>query len=159
VDQSSEKARTFRLRDYVESTILTMHHDLRSCKLRIRIHCDENLVLNTDPGAISQIVINLINNSRIHAFEPDEAGEVILEFQAMGDRLHFTYRDNGKGMLEETRQRIFEPFYTTRRDLGGSGLGMHIVYNLATQSLGGSISCQSAPGCGITIQMEWPLIR
>ncbi|MBF0109356.1 MAG: PAS domain S-box protein [Magnetococcales bacterium] len=157
VDQSNENLRTFRVREYVESTLLTIHHELRHTRLHIEILCDERLEIRCHPGALSQILINLIINSKVHAFAPDTPGEVILEFQAVGDRLRLIYRDNGKGMSEEVRQRIFEPFFTTRRDLGGSGLGMHIVYNLATRTLGGSISCQSAPGCGITVIIDIPL--
>ncbi|GAB0057838.1 Sensor histidine kinase RcsC [Candidatus Magnetaquicoccaceae bacterium FCR-1] len=159
VDQSSDKLRTFKLRAYVESSVLTLHHELRHTQLLVAVVCPDDLEIRSHPGAFSQIILNLINNSRIHAFDPDQAGQITMEFQVEGDRLIFIYRDNGKGMTEEVSNRIFEPFFTTRRDLGGSGLGMHIVYNLATQSLGGTISCQSAPGCGITIQMEIPLLR
>ncbi|MBF0154603.1 MAG: PAS domain S-box protein [Magnetococcales bacterium] len=159
VDQSSEKLRTFKVRDYVESAVLTMHHELRHTKLMVAVSCTNDLEIRSHPGAFSQIVINLINNSLIHAFDSDEAGQITMDFQVFWDRLHFTYRDNGKGMSEESRSRIFEPFYTTRRDLGGSGLGMHIVYNLATQTLGGAISCQSAPGAGVTIHIDIPIMR
>ncbi|MBF0181739.1 MAG: PAS domain S-box protein [Magnetococcales bacterium] len=159
VDQSSEKLRTFKVREYVESAVLTLHHELRHTKLIVIVSCAMDLEVRSHPGAFSQIVINLINNSRIHAFAPDETGQITMEFQEVGDRLHFTYRDNGKGMSEETRSHIFEPFYTTRRDLGGSGLGMHIVYNLATRTLGGTIACQSAPGCGMSILIDIPMVR
>ncbi|MBF0417703.1 MAG: PAS domain S-box protein [Magnetococcales bacterium] len=159
VDQSSDQLRTFKLRTYVESAVLTLHHELRHTKLVVAVVCPENLVIRSHPGAFSQIVLNLINNSRIHAFDPDQSGHISMEFVVEGDHLLFTYRDNGKGMSEEIRSHIFDPFFTTRRDLGGSGLGMHIVYNLATQTLGGNISCQSAPGSGMTIRIDMPLRR
>ncbi|MBF0310430.1 MAG: PAS domain S-box protein [Magnetococcales bacterium] len=159
VDQSSEKLRAFKVREYVESAVLTLHHELRNTRLGIMVICSNDLEIRSHPGALSQIVINLINNSRIHAFEPGEEGGIIMEFKAERERLRFSYCDDGRGMEEETRRRIFEPFYTTRRDLGGSGLGMHIVYNLVTQTLGGTITCQSAPGCGMCVEIEIPLQR
>ncbi|MBF0145083.1 MAG: PAS domain S-box protein [Magnetococcales bacterium] len=158
VDQSSEKLRQFNLREYVESAILTLHHELKPTRLVVVVVCANDLVIRSDPGAFSQIVINLINNSRIHAFDPGAEGRITLEFHTQKDRLHFFYCDNGKGMTDEVRAHVFEPFFTTRRDLGGSGLGMHIVYNLAVQTLGGGISCQSAPGCGMSIHIDMPLI-
>ncbi len=159
VDQSSGEQRTIPLRQYVESVVLAMHHELRHTKLTVTVLCPDDLRIRSYPGAFSQIVINLINNSRIHAFEPEQPGQVILEFSTPDERLHFCYRDNGKGMDESCRHRLFEPFFTTRRDLGGSGLGMAIVYNLVTQTLGGTISCQSTPGCGIVLTMDFPLNR
>ncbi|WP_130470940.1 response regulator [Candidatus Magnetaquicoccus inordinatus] len=157
VDQSSGEQRNLHLRSYLESVILALHHELRHTRLTITVLCPPDLHLRSYPGAIAQIVINLIHNSRQHGFPDNEAGQIILEFTVQEERLHFLYRDNGKGMEESCRRRIFEPFFTTRRDLGGSGLGMAIVYNLVTQTLGGSISCQSAPGCGIVLQMEFPI--
>ncbi|MBF0110113.1 MAG: PAS domain S-box protein [Magnetococcales bacterium] len=157
VDQSSEKPRLFKVREYVESSVLTLHHHLKNSKLTVFVICDDSLEVRSHPGAFSQIVINLVNNSRIHAFDPDRPGRITMEISSVEKRLHFIYRDDGKGMDEETRNRIFEPFFTTRRDLGGSGLGMHIVYNLVTQTLGGTIVCQSSPGKGMSVHMDIPL--
>ncbi|MBF0163478.1 MAG: PAS domain S-box protein [Magnetococcales bacterium] len=159
VDQSSEELRVFKVRSYVESAVLTLQHELKHTHLTIEVICDDDLEIRSHPGAFSQIVINLISNSRIHAFGPDEVGTITLEFHVAGGRLEFVYRDNGKGMSEETRARIFEPFFTTRRDLGGSGLGMHIVYNLVTRTLGGTIFCQSKLGAGISVYMDMPILH
>ncbi|MBF0308948.1 MAG: PAS domain S-box protein [Magnetococcales bacterium] len=157
VDQSSEQLRTFKLRAYVESAITTLHHRLKNTRISIMILCPQDLEIRSYPGAISQIVINLIENALLHAFPGDDYGLITLTFTRMGERLHFTYQDNGQGMTEEIRQRIFEPFFTTRRDHGGSGLGMHIVYNLVTSTFGGTISCQSSPNQGVTIQIDMPM--
>ncbi|MBF0185083.1 MAG: response regulator [Magnetococcales bacterium] len=159
VDQSSGEQRTILLRQYLESVVLALHHELRHTRLTVTVLCPDDLQLRSYPGAFSQIVINLINNSRIHGFDAGQSGQIVLEFSVREERLHFIYRDNGKGMQEEDRRKIFDPFFTTRRDLGGSGLGMAVVYNLVTQTLGGTISCQSAPGCGIVLEMEMPLKR
>ncbi|MBF0308457.1 MAG: PAS domain S-box protein [Magnetococcales bacterium] len=157
VDQSSERLRTFRLREYVESTVLTMHHEFKNTKLSVLVQCEETLEIHSYPGVFSQIVINLFSNSLIHGFDPGEEGMIRIQMTVEGKHLRFTYQDDGHGMTEETCRRVFEPFYTTRRDRGGSGLGMHIVYNLVTQTLNGTISCQSSPGHGVNIVITMPL--
>ncbi|MBF0584219.1 MAG: PAS domain S-box protein [Magnetococcales bacterium] len=156
VDQSSEELRTFKVKEYVESVVLSLRHELKETRLRVEVICPPDLQIRSYPGLFSQIVINLINNSKIHAFEPNDAGQITIEITLQGDRLRFLYRDNGKGMSEEIRHRIFEPFFTTKREMGGSGLGMFIVYNLVTKTLGGTISCQSIPGQGMSVQIDVP---
>jgi len=84
-------------------------------------------------------------------------GEIVFDISADNGHLDFHYRDNGKGMSEETVKRIFEPFYTTKRGQGGSGLGMHIVYNIVTQTLGGTIKCASTAGSGVSFDIRIPL--
>ncbi|MBF0422190.1 MAG: PAS domain-containing sensor histidine kinase [Magnetococcales bacterium] len=157
VDQSSEKLRTFKVRDYVESAILALHPVLSRTKVVVVVVCDMNLEVRSFPGVLAQILINLVNNSLVHAFAPDEMGKITLEFAVVRHSLHFIYRDNGRGMSEEVLEHVFEPFFTTRRDLGGSGLGMAIVFNLVTRTLGGTISCESASGCGMAVQIDIPL--
>ncbi|MBF0625358.1 MAG: CHASE domain-containing protein [Magnetococcales bacterium] len=157
VDQSSEKPRAFKVRECVEAAVLTLQHELRKTQLLVRVSCPHDLEIQGYPGAISQIVINLVNNSRLHAFGPEDQGTIGMEFSVDGDFLAFSYRDDGQGMPEEVLQRIFEPFYTTRRDLGGSGLGLHIVYNLVVQTLGGTIACHSAVGRGVHFSIRIPL--
>ncbi|MBF0163479.1 MAG: DUF3365 domain-containing protein [Magnetococcales bacterium] len=159
VDQSNEERRNFKVRNSMESAVRFLQHELKLSKLTVEMVCEEDLEIYSYPGAFSQMVINLISNSIAHAFDPDEAGQVTIALRVAGDRLQFTYRDNGKGMTEEICTRIFEPFFTTRRDLGGSGLGMHIVYNLATQTLGGVISCESTPGAGMSVHIDMPMMR
>ncbi|MBF0108117.1 MAG: PAS domain S-box protein [Magnetococcales bacterium] len=156
VDQSSEQLRTFKVREYIESAILTLQHDLRQTRISVNVHCPEDLEMTSYPGALSQIVINLVGNSRIHGFKPGDDGTISMTVVTEAEWVHLTYRDNGQGMSEETCRRIFEPFYTTRRDHGGSGLGMHIVYNLVTQTLGGSISCGCPPQEGALFQLRMP---
>jgi signal transduction histidine kinase len=109
------------------------------------------------PGAISHTVTNLVMNSIIHGFNEMDAGEVKIEARSDGETVTILYGDNGAGMSREIRRQIFDPFFTTRRSLGGSGLGMHVVYNSVTKSLGGSITCASSSGEGSTFTIEFPL--
>jgi len=87
---------------------------------------------------------------------PKAQGEIVLEVTREDDTLWIRYSDNGKGMSEEEQSRIFEPFYTTKRAQGGTGLGLHIVYNLVTQRLNGHIECESTPGEGTTFTIQMP---
>ncbi|MBF0154604.1 MAG: CHASE domain-containing protein [Magnetococcales bacterium] len=157
VDRSGEMVRTFMVRACVESAVKTLYHELRGTRLEVTIECPEDLVMRGHPGAISQIVINLVNNSHIHGYAPDADGRIVMKFSVVGELLYFNYSDDGSGMSEEVQQRIFEPFFTTRRNQGGTGLGMHVVYNLVTQTLNGSIHCHSMIGKGTHFLIRVPL--
>jgi signal transduction histidine kinase len=96
-------------------------------------------------------------NSLIHGFASNTQGEIVLQIYENNGILWIKYSDNGKGMSERERARIFEPFYTTKRRQGGSGLGLHIVYNLVTQRLNGNIICESTPGVGTNFIIQVPI--
>ena len=156
VDQSSEQAREIDLKTYLEEILVSLGPALKKTPHRVSIKCPENLRLLTYPGAISQIVVNLVMNSLIHGFEGIEHGEIRIECQSYDEEWLLLYRDNGVGMSEDVRQRVFDPFFTTKRGQGGSGLGLHVVYNLVTQLLRGSLDCISAPGKGVEFQIQLP---
>jgi signal transduction histidine kinase/ligand-binding sensor domain-containing protein len=156
VDQSSEQRRVFRLREYLEEILLSLHPRIKKLRTDVTIECDEDLVMDTYPGALYQIVVNLVINSLVHAFDEQHGGRIRISAQRVGDDIVIDYRDDGKGMSEPVQKRVFEPFFTTRRGSGGSGLGLHIVYNLATQVLGGSVTCESAPGAGTQFRLVVP---
>jgi signal transduction histidine kinase len=119
--------------------------------------------MNSFPGAISQILTNLIDNSLIHGLSGVEEGRIKVEAHIEesgaeeGSYVILEYTDNGRGLTPEEKERLFEPFFTTRRGSGGSGLGMHIVFNLVTQTLRGQIDCLSAPGRGIKFVLRLPV--
>jgi signal transduction histidine kinase len=107
-----------------------------------------------------QVVTNLVMNSLIHGFRDREAGTVTMDVtREQEDMVKILYRDDGVGMTEEQVRKIYDPFYTTRRLEGGTGLGMHIVYNLVTRTLGGTIICSSEPGEGTVFTISIPRIR
>ncbi|HEY9639929.1 MAG TPA: HAMP domain-containing sensor histidine kinase, partial [Coleofasciculaceae cyanobacterium] len=117
-------------------------------KHTVAVEGDPDLTLNSYPGTFSQIVTNLVMNSLLHAYQPDQPGHISLSFRQTGNWIILEYADDGQGIPLENLSKIFEPFFTTRRGQGGSGLGLHIVYNLVSQKLGGTIRCESQPGMG-----------
>lgn len=155
VDQSSEASRRIDLRSYLEEVLTSLQPSLR--KHKVELDCPHDINFETYPGAISQVISNLVMNSIAHAFKPDKPGRIQISAQVADDCLRMVYRDDGIGMDEATRKRIFEPFFTTKRGTGGSGLGMHITWNLVTQALGGSIQCESAPGEGVCFTLTIPM--
>jgi signal transduction histidine kinase len=156
VDQTSEVEREFKLKEYLQEIIFSLGPKLKSNKVDVQLEVDEELSVTSYPGVFSQIFTNLIINSLTHAFHRDEKGTIFIKVEK-GSQLLLEYSDNGKGMLPEVRQKIFDPFFTTNRAAGGTGLGMHIVYNLVTQSLGGTITCETRLNEGTTFLIILPL--
>jgi PAS domain S-box-containing protein len=156
VDQSSSKPRRFNIGPYLDEVLVSLRPQLKRTQHSVTVECDPGIELNNDPGALAQVVTNLVMNSMIHGFEGVKHGAIKMKIVEEGDSLIFEYSDSGRGMDEETRKKVFDPFFTTRRGTGGSGLGMNIVFNLVTQTLGGSISCESAVGDGATFTMTFP---
>jgi PAS domain S-box-containing protein len=157
VDQASGKKRRFKLKSYIDDVLVSLHPKLKKTSHTIIVTCPEDLELESYPGAFSQILTNFIMNSLIHGFTPGILGKIELHIHAEQGVLRIRYSDNGKGMSKQERSRIFEPFYTTKRGQGGTGLGLHIVYNLVTQRLNGSITCESTPGEGTTFMIQIPI--
>ncbi|EGK83759.1 multi-sensor signal transduction multi-kinase [Microcoleus vaginatus FGP-2] len=156
VDQSSELKRTFNVKNYLEEILTSLTAQLKRTKHKIEIKCDENIVVDSYPGVVCQIVTNLVLNSLIHAYDGEDEGVLAFDFKLEGDRLIFEYADNGKGIDPENLSKIFEPFFTTKRGQGGTGLGLHIIYNLVTQKLKGTINCTSQVNKGTKFMIEFP---
>lgn len=156
VDQSNESKREFLLKAYLEELIVSLQPHLKKTNLDIQLVCDEELSVHTFPGVVSQIITNFIMNSILHAYEPGQKGTLTIKVTKQDDRISLEYADDGKGMSKEVQEKIFDPFFTTNRGGGGSGLGMHIVFNIVTQKLGGTITCESTPGAGTTFSLSFP---
>ncbi len=156
VDRSSQEQRSFNIDQYVKGILSSLHPQLKKTKHKIIVNCDETLQIYSYPGALSQILTNLLMNSLKHGFENIAEGIITIDIVKQNDMIRLTYHDSGKGITEENLSKIFDPFFTTRRGSGGSGLGMHIVYNLVTQTLAGSITCSSEPDKGTTFDLEFP---
>ena len=114
-------------------------------------------MIYSSPGAFSQLLTNLVMNSLIHGFNGINKGEIDIAVSEAEGFLKIQYSDNGKGMDEETLKKIYNPFFTTKRSHGGTGLGMHIAYNLVTQKLGGQISAESRTEEGTLFDIRVPL--
>ena len=156
VDVSSEDVRSFMLVDYIGKVIESLHPEIKKAKHKVLLTGDEALEIHTNPGTISQIITNLVMNSIIHAFDPGVSGIMEISVVGEGNRVKIIYRDNGNGMEDKVVHRVFEPFYTTRRGSGGSGLGMYLLYNLVTQTLKGEVTCSSEPGKGCIFEIYFP---
>jgi PAS domain S-box-containing protein len=154
VDQSSEERRQFSIKAYLEEVLLSLRPKLKRTRHTIEINGNDSLTLDSYPGVFSQIVTNLVMNSLLHAYGPDDAGQLTFEFRQEDGRFIFEYADDGKGISEEDLSKIFDPFFTTKRGQGGSGLGLHIIYNLVTQRLEGTIRCESEIGVGTRFVIE-----
>jgi PAS domain S-box-containing protein len=155
VDQSSEKKRTFNIRSYIDDVVRSLHPKLKNRNIEINIDCQSNLEIESFPGVFAQIFTNLIINSLTHAFTNEEKGLISLEINKIKKDLLIEYSDNGKGIKQEDLPYIFDPFFTTNMT-EGSGLGMHIIYNLITQKLKGTIDCMSKPNEGVYFIIKVP---
>tara|TARA_R110002012_G_scaffold300709_1_gene500650 strand:+ start:835 stop:3456 length:2622 start_codon:yes stop_codon:yes gene_type:complete len=159
VDQTSDQRRQFLLLDYIEDVLVSLSPELSRRKIEYKLMGDRQIEVNGYPGAIGQIITNLALNAALHAYDEAHRGVIeILCEEEKPERAVITFRDFGKGMDAETVRKVFDPFFTTKRGKGGTGLGMHIVYNLVTQRLGGRISCRSAPGEGTTVELRFPSV-
>ncbi|SNS21752.1 PAS domain S-box-containing protein [Humidesulfovibrio mexicanus] len=156
VDRSTEERRSFKLRAYLDEVLLSLRPHLKKTEHEVVLICDPELTLDSYPGALSQVVTNLVMNSLVHAFEPGVAGRITITALEKGRYVLLIYADDGAGIAPEHLDKIFEPFYTTRRGKGGTGLGLHILYNLVTQKLGGEVRCESQPGRGATFTLTLP---
>ena len=157
VDQSSENLRLFNLKRYIGEILLSLSPKLKRTEHKIQVNCPEDLDINSYPGSFSQILTNLIMNSLIHAFPDKKNGQILIKAERSNNKLILEYSDDGCGILPQHLNHIFDPFFTTKRSEGGSGLGMHIVYNLVTQNLNGKILCTSKPNKGTVFSIELPL--
>ncbi len=156
VDQASEEHRVIHLNRYCHDVIISLKPKFKNRAISIVNECHASIELNTPPGAIYQILSNLLLNSLLHAYDADQAGMIkIAAYQDAGN-IVLEYQDDGKGIDPAHIKRIFDPFFTTRRGSGGSGLGLSVVYNLVTTTLKGTISAQSTVGQGACFKILIP---
>jgi signal transduction histidine kinase len=125
-------------------------------RILVQIECAAELEIESDFGDWASIFINLIGNSLQHGFKGRERGVINISIARVANRLRVEYRDDGVGMTPEVLARVFDPFFTTDLQVG-MGLGMHLVYNLITHRMGGSIRCESRTGSGVCFYIELPL--
>ncbi|MBK4718567.1 PAS-domain containing protein [Azospirillum sp. YIM DDC1] len=144
VDQTSQERRRFDLRSYLDEIITSLGPRLRKSPHRMTVACPDGITMDGYPGALSQVITNLVINALTHAFPDGREGTMALSVEELPDsELDIRFSDDGVGIAPDNLPKVFEPFFTTKRGTGGSGLGLHIVFNLVTQSLGGRISVDS----------------
>ena len=157
VDQTSLECRTFNIKSYIEEIVISLSPHLKNTSHCLSVRGDEQLEIKSYPGAIAQIITNFMTNSLLHAFEPEDSGQMEIFVETADDRFLITYKDNGCGIPPENLSKVFNPFFTTGRHRGGTGLGLHIVYNLVTQTLRGQIEVDSEQGQGSQFKIALPL--
>src|SRR5690606_28306429 len=161
VDQSSYELVDCKIKHYIEAVMFSLRPLLKKANAEFALECNEDISVRTYQGAIAQIITNMVGNACEHAFT-DESSSTNLErlikisVEPSDDGVILLFKDNGKGMDAQTRKHIFDPFYTTARHNGGSGLGLSIVYNLLTQKLAGDIAVRTAPGVGAEFELYIP---
>ncbi|KIZ35110.1 MULTISPECIES: PAS domain S-box protein [Rhodopseudomonas] len=158
-DRNYSDQRVFDLGDLTEQVVMSLRPGLRKQNLTLNVACQPGLMMNSYPGPYGQVLTNLFLNSVAHAFPGGGAGTVDIQVRESGkDNVEILYSDDGCGMSLDVRRRAFDPFFTTRRDQGGTGLGLHIVYSIVTNRLGGRLDLDSEPGGGTRIQIILPRI-
>lgn len=158
VDQSSDRRREFDLRAMLDDLLLALQPKLKRTPHRVELQVPAGIVLDSYPGALGQIVTNLVENALIHAFSDASPGRLEIAADTAGDRVTLRCRDNGAGIAAEHLEHVFEAFFSTRVGQGGSGLGLHLVRSLARDPLGGEVSCRSTPGAGAEFILDLPRI-
>ncbi|OUD13965.1 sensor histidine kinase [Thioflexithrix psekupsensis] len=158
IDQSSEDVRKFDVKSIIDDVINTLHNRFKQTAVKIHVNAPEHLEVYSIPGSVDQILTNLLLNSLEHGFSAGTAaGDIHIQAELHDDRLRLVYKDTGKGIAAEALGRVFEPFFTTNRSQGGSGLGLYISYNLVTTQLKGEMTCHSVAGQGVTFTVEFPV--
>ncbi|MDV7402901.1 HAMP domain-containing sensor histidine kinase, partial [Arthrospira platensis SPKY1] len=148
--------RRFAVKDYVEQIIVSLRPHLKNTQHQIELDISETLIIESYPGYFSQIFTNLIMNSLIHGFQEGMQGQIRVSVKLEANSLQFDYYDNGKGIAASIKPKIFDPFVTTNRQQGGSGLGTYILYNIVTQALQGQIALLDDTSTGVHFRIMLP---
>lgn len=157
IDQVSEQACAFNMKELISDVLFSLHGTLKRLPVTITVECPDDLQLQGFPGLLEQLLTNLVMNAVQHAFDDGRrAGTIRLDVACVDGEVRLAFADDGVGMAAELQARIFEPFYTTRRNQGGSGLGLYICYSIVTSRLGGTIQCHSEPNAGCRFDIHFP---
>lgn len=158
VDQTSSQRRRFALSEVVSEILLTLQPTLRKTPVIVAQDIAADIICDSYPGPLGQTLANLINNALLHGFDGRDAGCITISARPLpGERFELVVADDGVGIDAADQKRIFDPFFTTKLGKGGSGLGLHIVYNLVTGVLGGEISVDSQRQTGTRFIVVAPL--
>lgn len=160
IDQVSEKARKITLSEYFEGVIHSLQPKTKKAGVTINFECSPNCIIYTYPGALAQVITNLINNSIIHGFGEQSGGNIVIKITCENDHdIHLHYSDDGVGMSEENLSKAMNIFFTTKEEEGGSGLGLNIVQEIVTLKLNGTIEINSVLGKGLHFDIHFPIVN
>jgi signal transduction histidine kinase len=157
VDRSHSERRKFLLNEATDQIIASLRPVLKKARIDLVLDISEGLAIDGYPGSYGQILTNLVLNSVNHAFADGRTGTISISARPRAPgNIELIFADNGAGMTPEVQRQAFDPFFTTRRNEGGTGLGLHIVYTLVTQQFGGRIALDSRLGQGTTFRIIMP---
>jgi len=157
VDQTSELKREFLVHEYLEEVLLSLNNVIKNTKVTFELKVNNELKINSYPGAFAQIITNLILNAIKYAYSDKQEGTVTISVHEDNNHLGIVFKDDGNGISPENLPKIFDLFFTTARNNGGTGLGLNIVYNIITDNLNGSINCTSVENEGTVFNICIPL--
>jgi signal transduction histidine kinase len=158
VDRSHAERRQFDLRESTDQIIASLRPVLKKSQIALTVDVPAGIIMDSYPGSYGQVLTNLFLNSVIHAFPDGRPGSVFVEARQVRDDVDIFVSDDGVGMSDEIQRRALDPFFTTRRSEGGTGLGLHIIFNLVTQQLGGRLTFESKPGWGTRFRITIPRV-
>jgi len=160
VDQSFDNVSEYCLNDAIKDVLTSMQIKIKNTPIKVTFQSPEKINLHGNPGDIFQVISNLFENSVLHGFDAGRLeGEISIGIEKKGKNIRIHYADTGKGISSEEVGRIFEPFYTTLRARGGTGLGMYICHNIVKSRLNGTIHCTSAVGEGTDFIITFPEMK
>lgn len=157
VDRTADNQRRFKLALYLDELLESLSLMWKHRDITFDISCPPEIEMDSYPGSIGQVITNFTQNAVVHAFKDSASGKISISCRQLKDKVEIVFADNGSGISKDNLERIFDPFFTTNRHQGGTGLGLHIVYNLVTQKLRGSITVTSAPNEGTCFTLLLPL--
>jgi signal transduction histidine kinase len=158
VDRSHADRRPFDLRESTDQIVASLRPVLKKSQITLSVDVPPGISMDSYPGSYGQVLTNLFLNSVVHAFPDGRGGSVLVEARQVRDDVDIFVSDDGVGMSEEIQRRAFDPFFTTRRGEGGTGLGLHIIFNLVTQQLGGRLAFESRLGWGTRFRITLPRV-
>ena len=157
-DQASEQRRKFDLAQAVREILHTLSPSLKRHTHTVVIDIPDGISMDSLPGPLGQVVINLVNNAYLHAFEGRSHGVLTIQGRQQGEQVQLAFIDNGVGMAPDHLAKLFVPFFSTKIGKGGTGLGMAIVRNLVGKTLGGRITVSSVLGEGTRFDLVLPCV-
>ncbi len=157
IDRTSMQRRRFTLNEAVAETVITIAPAFKHTRHQIETDIASGITMDSYPGPLGQIISNLINNAWVHGLENKAAGTISISARALANGwVELIVSDDGCGIPKSHLGRIFDPFFTTKLGQGGSGLGLHIVHNLTTNVLGGTIRVESVVQTHTRFILELP---
>lgn len=156
-DQASGERRQFNMDGWLQDLLTSLRPILRKTKHEILIECPPGVVVDSYPGALGQVLTNLLTNAVTHAYQEGQKGKLSIRVsEPRPDTVRIVFSDDGKGIPQDHLHKVFDPFFTTGRSSGSTGLGLHIVYNLVTSRLQGHINLYSKVGRGTRFTIDIP---